>query len=299
MFARARTDPANRARAVHFERDFVARLEALTARVAAARGREEGAGPHATLGSGVEFAGYRPYRPGEDVRDLDWASLARLDRPFVRVRRRETSERWAVVLDASASMGVGEPSKLQRAAEVAVALAFAGSRQRASTTLFIASREPQKAALALRVRARSELAHALAFLEGREARGVRGANAVFADPRLAQAQRVTVVGDQLGYEPRDVLGLRRPGRALAVVQILAPSELAPARAGAASAVEWLDPESGERLELALSREALEAYSLALEARLEAWRAACARHGAWQRCFSSATDFEDIVRAVLA
>jgi uncharacterized protein (DUF58 family) len=295
MFERARNPEESERSAVHFAPDFVARLEGLTARVRAAREREEGPGAHGQLGGGEEFVGYRPYRPGEDVRDLDWAAYARLDRPYVRVRRRETSERWAVLLDASASMGVGRPHKLQRASEVAVALAFCGLRTGATASVFIASADSSRAAEMLRVRVASDLARCIAFFEGRTAHGTRGANAAFADPRLARAGRVFVVGDQLGYEPRDVLALARRGRALTVVQILATHELAPA---AASAVEWLDPESGERLELALSPDAIGAYSHALEARLDLWRTTCARHGIAQRCFASTSAFEDVVRAVL-
>jgi uncharacterized protein (DUF58 family) len=287
---------------VRFEPGFTARLERLVARVALERDAREGAGRLHVAGGGEEFVGHRPYRPGEDLRDLDWTLLARLDRPFVRVRRREATQHWAIVLDASASMGVGQgnqaqgnqarSSKLQRAAEVATGLAFSGLRAGATSALFVAGEALEVA----RLRKRGDLAPWLGFLEGRRARGSRGADACFADPRLAHAQRVFVVGDQLGYEPRAVIALARRRREVAVVQLLAPRELAPA---VDAGVEWFDPESGERLDLALDTATVAAYGRALDTRLETWRATCARHGVFHRCFSTAAAFEDVVRAVLA
>lgn len=280
---------------VHFAADFTVRLAQLVARTARARSVREGSGLQRIAGGGEEFVGHRPYRCGEDLRDLDWTLLARLDRPFVRVRQREATQHWAIVLDASASMGAGDPSKLQRAAEVATGIAFCGLRNGAASALLTASANVELA----RARKRGDLSDWLAFLEGRAAAGARGADACFADPRLARAQRVFVVGDQLGYEPDAVLALARRRREVAVVQILAPHELAPQALGARRGVDWLDPESGEHLDLELSAAAVEAYSRALETRLENWRTICARHGLFQRCFSTASEFEDIVRAVLA
>jgi uncharacterized protein (DUF58 family) len=282
---------------VRFGPDFTARLERLVARVALARDVREGAGRLHVAGGGEEFVGHRPYRPGEDLRDLDWTLLARLDRPFVRVRRREATQHWAIVLDASASMGVGQAnqarsSKLQRAAEVATGIAFSGLRAGATSALFVAGDALEVA----RLRKRGDLALWLDFLAGRAARGARGADACFADSRLAAAQRVFVVGDQLGYEPRAVIALARRRREVAVVQLLAPRELAPK---VDTGVEWFDPESGERLDLALDGATVDAYERALETRLEVWRATCARHGVFHRCFSTASAFEDVVRAVLA
>ena len=107
---------------VAFGADFLARLARCTARLRAAGGRREGGAGGLQAAGGLEFLGYRPYRPGESARALDWGLYARLDRPFVRLARRESGERWALLLDASASMGVGRPGKLQAAAEVAAAL---------------------------------------------------------------------------------------------------------------------------------------------------------------------------------
>lgn len=65
-----------------------------------------GFGMHAgrSRGGGIEFAQYRPYEPGDDLRQIDWRLLARSDHFFVREAERESQLALWIVLDASASM---------------------------------------------------------------------------------------------------------------------------------------------------------------------------------------------------
>ena len=55
---------------VHFEEDYLRRVDALHARLAAVRQRREGGGRASIVGPGEDFVGYRPYSPGEDLRRL-------------------------------------------------------------------------------------------------------------------------------------------------------------------------------------------------------------------------------------
>ena len=63
-------------------------------------------------------------------------------------------------------------------------------------------------------------------------------------------------------------------------------------------VEWWDPESGERLILAVDERMCASYALELEARLEAWRSAAAERRVSYACSSSALSFEDTLRRAL-
>ena len=121
---------------VRFGSDYLRRVGGLVGRMAGIAERREGRGRAALYGAGEEFVGYRAYRPGESLAALDWNLLARLDRPFVRVAKREASESWAILIDTSASMGVGVPGKLQCAAELAAALCATGSRASAEMNLW-------------------------------------------------------------------------------------------------------------------------------------------------------------------
>lgn len=275
---------------VRFAADFVRRLERLALRVASARERREGQGGAALAGAGEEFVGYRPYRPGEDLHHLDWSLLARLDRPYVRVSRREASEHWAVLVDDSASMGVGPPGKLQAAAEVACGLACVGLRQGAQVEIVASGGE------SFNLRRLTDLPGLLAFFEGLVARGDRGLAQLLGRRRLGtECGRAFLVGDLCDLDPRAVLALARPGRDLLCAQVLAPVELAPRRG---ARVEWVDPEGGGRLPRTLDGPTLAAYERALEERLAAWDRLAARHGFTHHLFPSDRPFEEAVRGML-
>src|SRR5690348_18375809 len=55
-------------------------------------------------GFSVEFAEYRPYQPGDDLRYIDWRIVARSDRWVVKQYEEETNLRASIVLDVSRSM---------------------------------------------------------------------------------------------------------------------------------------------------------------------------------------------------
>jgi uncharacterized protein (DUF58 family) len=76
-------------------------------------------------GFSAEFAEYREYVPGDDIRYLDWKVLARRDKSFIRKFREETNLRCHVLLDLSRSMSYGSKSytKLEYARTLAATLA--------------------------------------------------------------------------------------------------------------------------------------------------------------------------------
>lgn len=90
-------------------------------------------GQHRSIrrGLSVEFAGHRPYQPGDDPRRLDWMVWARSDRLDVRLYEEETRLRATLVVDCSGSMGYGAPgaTKLDYARGLAAALGFLMVRQ--------------------------------------------------------------------------------------------------------------------------------------------------------------------------
>jgi uncharacterized protein (DUF58 family) len=95
------------------------------------------ASPH--RGSSVEFAEYRKYVPGDDLRRLDWRAFGRSDRFYVKEYEADTNLRLVLVLDTSGSMGfvsskpgvhVTQPlSKLDYARRICGALGYLASQQ--------------------------------------------------------------------------------------------------------------------------------------------------------------------------
>lgn len=79
-------------------------------------------------GSSIEFADYRDYSRGDDLRRLDWNVLARLERPFIKLLEEEEDLAVHILIDASASMdwpmGGGETCKFDYARRLAAALGY-------------------------------------------------------------------------------------------------------------------------------------------------------------------------------
>src|SRR3954469_7905662 len=106
---------------------FLARLEQLelvTRKIF--MGRMKGERRSKRKGQSVEFADYRNYVVGDDLRHLDWSLYGRLDRLFIRLFMEEEDLHFYVLIDNSLSMDFGNPTKLHYAKQVAAALAFIG-----------------------------------------------------------------------------------------------------------------------------------------------------------------------------
>jgi uncharacterized protein (DUF58 family) len=111
----------------------LAAMEALRHVRLRPRGAAEGtfAGPHKSnyRGTAVEFADYREYTPGDDIRLVDWKVFARTDRHYVRLYDAERNLLTYLVLDKSGSMDFAgavqkTASKLEFAARLAAALGY-------------------------------------------------------------------------------------------------------------------------------------------------------------------------------
>lgn len=82
-------------------------------------------------GFSTEFAEYRQYMPGDDLRYLDWKLLGRTDRYYIKKYRADTNAQCHILIDASASMRytTGEISKLQYAQFLGSSLAYLANKQ--------------------------------------------------------------------------------------------------------------------------------------------------------------------------
>jgi uncharacterized protein (DUF58 family) len=106
---------------------FLARLEQLElVSRKIFMGRMKGERRSKRKGQSVEFADYRNYVIGDDLRFLDWNLFARLDRLFIRLFMEEEDLHFYVLLDNSLSMDFGTPTKLHYAKQIAAALSFIG-----------------------------------------------------------------------------------------------------------------------------------------------------------------------------
>lgn len=89
-------------------------------------------------GFSSEFSEYRKYCPGDPVRHVDWQAYARSDRYYVKQYEDETNTRSYIVMDQSASMGLGSPKlhKFNYACYLAAAFIYLMHRQKDAVGLF-------------------------------------------------------------------------------------------------------------------------------------------------------------------
>ena len=95
--------------------------------------------PH--RGSSVEFAEYRKYVPGDDLRRLDWRAYGRSDRFYLKEFEADTNLRCCIVLDTSGSMDYGSgdhggTTKIEYARKIAGALSYLAVQQGDAVGLF-------------------------------------------------------------------------------------------------------------------------------------------------------------------
>jgi uncharacterized protein (DUF58 family) len=90
------------------------------------RGSSKGERISKQKGVSIEFADFRNYSEGDDLRHLDWNVLARLDTPVMRTYQDEEDLILYACLDCSPSMNFGDPSKLEVAQRYAMAFGYVG-----------------------------------------------------------------------------------------------------------------------------------------------------------------------------
>ena len=110
-----------------FDEAFLRQLERLLLLMKSpVRGGLKGGRRSVKRGQSVEFADYRDYSLGDDLRQLDWNVYARLEKLFVKLFIEEEDVTITLLIDASASMATGQPAKLSFAKRAAAALGYIG-----------------------------------------------------------------------------------------------------------------------------------------------------------------------------
>ena len=82
-------------------------------------------------GSSLEFAQYRKYVPGDDIRRLDWRAWGRSDRYYIKEFEADTNLRMVILMDVSGSMNFGPEgnTRLDYARKIGGSLAWLAARQ--------------------------------------------------------------------------------------------------------------------------------------------------------------------------
>ncbi len=239
--------------------DFLTQLERLTLLSRRSfRGRVKGERRSPRKGISVEFSDYRQYGIGDDLRYVDWNVYARLDRLYLKLFVDEEDLCLHLLVDASASMGFGEPSKLDYSTRLAGALGFVGlvGLERVGVGVV----RDRMAEGFNPARGRNQAIPLMDFLGRLRAGGSTSLNdglAAYA-LRSREAGLAVLVSDLMdpgGYE-RGLKALLERRFDVHLIHVLAADEMNPAFGGD---LRLLDAESDEERDLTLDAEALRGY----------------------------------------
>jgi uncharacterized protein (DUF58 family) len=231
-------------------------------------------------GYSAEFSQYRHYRPGDDLKYVDWKLFARTDRLYTKQFRETTNLVAQIAVDTSASMdyaGTGAVTKFQYARLFAAALAHLVARQGDAVGL-VAYADTIRQFLPSRGGQAHLRGVLLALGRATAGGGTNTAAALGRTIDLLKRRGLLVILSDLYDEDeaveRAIMRAAHIGHETIVIHVLTRDELVlPFRGD----VEIADPETGRTVTtngLASGR----AYREALSAFLERWRERCARHG---------------------
>jgi uncharacterized protein (DUF58 family) len=215
-------------------------------------------------GSSLEFVDYGQYQPGDDVRHLDAHVHARTGRYYVRQYAAYQQLDVTIIVDGSASMNFGTPTKFAFACGLASALAFVALA--GGDTVRIGMLRHDHVAWSPRARGAARCRPILDWLAAQRPSG-SGFGRMLEEtlPHLPGRGLVVVLSDW--WDDDLDAGLKVLGslqQEVFAVHVLSPQELDPAMLGAGD-VRLIDSESQHEAELSIDRAVLESYGRALAA----------------------------------
>jgi uncharacterized protein (DUF58 family) len=243
-------------------------------------------------GVSVEFADFRNYAAGDDLRRLDWNAFARLDRMFLKLFVEEEDLSVYILLDASRSMTFGNPRKFDYARRAAGALGYLALANGDRLTLHCYRRDLGESFGPTRGKGRAwESFHWLNSLPAEGGAGGGAALQEFAR-RVKTPGLVIVLSDFFDREHLAGLKALAARRCeVLLLQILDREELSPTLTGD---LKLIDSETGEEREITVTRGLLKQYQNNLRQFCQDLEAAGRRYGLTVIRAASDDPFEDLI-----
>jgi uncharacterized protein (DUF58 family) len=222
-----------------------------------------------SYGNTVEFADFREYFPGDDIRRIDWNVFARFEKYFIKLFTDERQMQNHILIDCSASMACGSPEKAEAALKIAAAFGYlsVSSMDRVSYKLLKGNKAEE---LPFNITSKDSFYRAAQLLESTEFEGDTdleksvvniekpgyddGLTIIISDFFTESDWKKMV--DFLVYKRREVL----------MIQVLSPDELYPDFDGR---VHLMDAEAmgfddAKNMKMIVSKKAMQAYQQALD-----------------------------------
>lgn len=262
-------------------------------------GRMKGEKRSPRRGSSIEFADYREYVMGDDLRYVDWKAYARLERLFVKLFVEEEDLTVHLLIDASESMAFGSEgreSKFDYARKVAAALGYVGlvEYDRVSVSGFsqsVGSRVPT-------LRGRTAIPQLFHYLEELRPGGITDfAHALQNYVLRAPTPGVCLVLSDF-FDPHWEKGIRallRRRFQVVLLQIVDPAEREPELAGD---LRLVDAETGESREVSITPQVIARYRAAFQSFCAQLSESASRYGMDYIRVTTDAPFEDLLLKTL-
>jgi uncharacterized protein (DUF58 family) len=271
------------------------RLELVTRKIF--RGRMKGERRSRRKGQSVEFADFRNYVAGDDLRFIDWNLYARLDKLFLKLFMEEEDLHFYALIDASSSMEFGDPTKLHYAKQLAASLGFVGLCRADRVKIEALGGARSKPGPVLR--GRQSLWRMLEHVDGITAgqntpltEGVK--NFCLRNSGKGILVLISDLMDKRGYDGA-LRFLLAQDLDVYVIHLLSPEELEPDVKGD---LKLIDCEDQDMAEITVSRPLLERYKRTLGAFIDGARDFCTRRGMTYLMTSTETPVDQLVSSYL-
>ncbi len=225
----------------------------------------------------LEFADYRNYAPGDDLRRVDWNAYLRLNQLFVKLADAPERLTLHILLDGSRSMAWGNPEKFRYARRVAIGLAYiALAHMDAANLLALMGRNCLRLSQLSSPSATATMIRTLGSLIPSGTTELDAALASFS--ALGNHRGVAVLISDLFSPTGYRQGLERLSRSAlrpVVIHVLSPEEVHPALEGD---LELEDVETGDTIQVSIDWGTLRRYQRWLQEWLGEVESFCARRG---------------------
>lgn len=250
------------------------------------RGKLRGERSSLNRGTGIEFADYRAYELGDDLRYVDWNVYARLEKPFIKLFQADEELPVLLLIDNSRSMQFGNPTKLTLAKQLAAALAYIAVAHNDSIAVYtFAERLVSAVPPTSGTSQFSRITKALSAIEAQER--IEGTRITDCFRHFAAHQPwpgVAVIFSDFfaadGYAPGFKL-LAGRGFSLMAIQMMSPEETDPSHISTVThGNQWqlADAETGETRAITMNEETLAQYRHAHKTFCDDLQRFCAARG---------------------
>lgn len=243
-------------------------------------------------GTSVEFADFRNYSLGDDLRYVDWNTFARLEKLFLKLFVEEEDLHVYLLIDGSQSMAYGSPAKFEYAKRIAAALGYIGltNLDRVGATVFAEKMRDHLPP----TRGRQQVFPYFSFLERAQAGGRTSLAASLKEYALKTRRPGVAILISDFFDPEWETGLKallHRRFQVSAIHVLDRTELRPDLVGD---LKLVDCETGEEREITISAGLLKDYQKTVDQFCGGIQETCRRYGA--DYIQAVTDqpFEDMI-----